>query len=331
MFYPKVSIIVPVHNAGKYLRICLDSLTGQTLKEIEIILVLDKPTDGSDQVAEEYAARDKRIKLIYNSENLHTGLSRNEGIKSATGEFIGFTDHDDYCEPEMFEKLYEKAISENADVVISNFYDDTPVSTSFFAFPQGYDAVEFQQRAFLALISADHSIRNAASFNNMNVIWNQIYRRSFILENEIFFLDNRVLTMEDVYFSIQVYHFASKVYYLPETYYHHVNTSVNNYENYSYRSIARILPFLEEILQFLNNNELREKFRNEFAVCVLKRLYSSFRNELKFNGISGLKGFFLLVRKNKSMQEVLSNFQQNKALFNRFALTKRVFFLLIKN
>jgi len=331
MFYPKVSIIVPVHNAGKYLRICLDSLTGQTLKEIEIILVLDKPTDGSDQVAEEYAARDKRIKLIYNSENLHTGLSRNEGIKTAAGDFIGFTDHDDYCEPEMFEKLYEKAISENADVVISNFYDDTPVSTSFFAFPQGYDDSEFQQRAFLALISADYSIRNAASFNNMNVIWNQIYRRSFILENNIFFLDNRVLTMEDVFFSIKVYHFASKVYYLPETYYHHVNTSVNNYENYSYRSIARILPFLEEILQFLNNNELREKFRNEFAVCVLKRLYSSFRNELKFKGILGLKGFFLLVRKNKSMQEVLSDLQSNKVLFNRFALTKRFFFFLIKN
>ena len=102
---PKVSIIVPVYNAGSYFSKLLDSLTGQTLKEIEIILVLDCPTDGSDRVAEEYAARDGRIVLVRNRENLHVGFSRNEGLKIARGEYIGFCDHDDWVEPEMFEKM----------------------------------------------------------------------------------------------------------------------------------------------------------------------------------------------------------------------------------
>ena len=76
---PKVSIIVPIYNAGGFLSRCLDSLINQTLREIEIILVLDVPTDGSDKVAEMYAEQESRIKLVYNKSNLHIGFSRNEG------------------------------------------------------------------------------------------------------------------------------------------------------------------------------------------------------------------------------------------------------------
>ena len=326
---PKVSIIVPVYNAGPYLRICLDSLICQTLSEIEIILILDVPTDGSDKIAEEYAANDTRIKLIYNKENLHTGFSRNEGIRNACGEYIGFADHDDYCEPEMFEQLYAKAKSEMADVVISNFFDENPVEKSYFAFPEGYSSTEFQKRAFEALISADYSIRNSKSFKNMNVIWNQIYRRSFLLENNILFPDNRIFTMEDVFFSIKVYHFARKVYYLPETYYHHVNTSVNTYDNYGYRSISKIIPLLEEISKFLKENNIWHKYRDLFTVCTLKRLYSSFRNELKFKGLHTLKHFVSTIRNNASIQEILNNFEENRSLLKRFAFTKRLFYLII--
>ena len=79
---PKVSIIVPIYNAGKFLEKCLDTLVNQTLKDIEIILVLDCPTDGSDRIAREYAEKDPRIRLIINEQNLNIGLSRNEGLKS---------------------------------------------------------------------------------------------------------------------------------------------------------------------------------------------------------------------------------------------------------
>ena len=71
---PKVSIIVPIYNAGKFLEKCLDTLVNQTLKDIEIILVLDCPTDGSDRIAREYAEKDPRIRLIVNEQNLNIGL-----------------------------------------------------------------------------------------------------------------------------------------------------------------------------------------------------------------------------------------------------------------
>ncbi|MBP6611030.1 MAG: glycosyltransferase [Paludibacter sp.] len=331
MSIPKVSIIVPVYNAGEYFKICIESLIHQTLAEIEILLILDKPTDGSDRVAAKYAEADSRIKLIYNKENLHTGFSRNVGIQHATGEYIGFADHDDYCEAAMFERLYQTAKAENADVVISNFYDENPISQSHYAFPKGLDAAEFQHNAFLALISADYSIRNSESFNNMNVIWNQIYRRGFILENNLTFLDNRVYTMEDMFFSIKVYHFARKVAYLPVTYYHHVNTSVNTYDNYDYRSIGKVLPLLIEISKFLKERSIYDKYSNEFAICTLKRLYAAFRNELKFKKLSTMRMFFVTIRSNKEIQSILLLFKQNNQLLKRFAITKKLFYKLIIN
>ena len=127
---PKVSIIVPVYNAGSYFSKLLDSLTGQTLKEIEIILVLDCPTDGSDRVAEEYAARDGRIVLVRNRENLHVGFSRNEGLKIARGEYIGFCDHDDWVEPEMFEKMYHQGKETGAEVVVADYSSWIPASNA---------------------------------------------------------------------------------------------------------------------------------------------------------------------------------------------------------
>ena len=84
-------------------------------------MVLDCPTDGSDRIAREYAEKDPRIRLIVNEQNLNIGLSRNEGLKIARGEYIGFSDHDDWRELDMYEKLYQKAREDQADIAISNF------------------------------------------------------------------------------------------------------------------------------------------------------------------------------------------------------------------
>jgi len=118
---PKVSIIVPIYNAGKFLEKCLDTLVNQTLKDIEIILVLDCPTDGSDRIAREYAEKDPRIRLIVNEQNLNIGLSRNEGLKIARGEYIGFSDHDDW----ICTKNYTKRPGKIRPILPS------PISTAF--------------------------------------------------------------------------------------------------------------------------------------------------------------------------------------------------------
>ena len=104
----KVSVILPVYNASDYLHQCMDSIVGQTLKDIEIICVDDGSTDNSLDILKEYEQKDKRVKVIQ-QKNAGAGAARNNGLSIATGEYLSFLDSDDFFEPDMLEKAYEKA------------------------------------------------------------------------------------------------------------------------------------------------------------------------------------------------------------------------------
>ena len=110
---PKVSIIVPVYNVENYLERCISSLRNQTLEDIEIILVDDSSTDSSLEICNKMAMEDSRIKVIH-KENEGAGLARNEALRVATGEYIGFLDSDDFVEADMFKTLYDKAVQYGA-------------------------------------------------------------------------------------------------------------------------------------------------------------------------------------------------------------------------
>lgn len=115
----KVSIIIPIYNTEKYLKKCLDSVIHQTYKNLEIILVNDGSTDGSGKVCSEYALKDDRIKLIH-TENRGPSHARNKGLETATGEYIGFIDSDDYTDLKMFDVLLSKQKEYDADIVCCN-------------------------------------------------------------------------------------------------------------------------------------------------------------------------------------------------------------------
>ena len=104
----KVSIIVPVYNVEKYLKRCLDSITNQTLKELEIICINDGSTDNSLKILKQYAHKDKRISII-NKQNEGLSVARNTGMEAASGEYIGFVDSDDWIDLDFYKKLYTTA------------------------------------------------------------------------------------------------------------------------------------------------------------------------------------------------------------------------------
>lgn len=119
---PVVSIIVPVFNVEKYIAQCLNSLTSQTLRNIEIICINDCSTDGSLQILQEYADKDNRIIVIDLPVNIKQGGARNVGIKKAKASFLGFVDSDDWVALDMYEKLYTAALENKADMVCSDYY-----------------------------------------------------------------------------------------------------------------------------------------------------------------------------------------------------------------
>ena len=102
---PLISVIIPVYNVEKYLRECLDSVINQTYKNLEIICVNDCSTDSSPEILEEYAKKDRRIIIKKNPKNIGLGLTRNEGIKIASGEYIHCLDSDDWLELYAYEIL----------------------------------------------------------------------------------------------------------------------------------------------------------------------------------------------------------------------------------
>ncbi len=121
----KVSVIIPVYNVETYLRECLDSVVGQTLKEIEIICIDDGSTDSSPEILREYADKHPGFTVL-TQKNMYAGVARNKGMEIALGKYLCFLDSDDRFEPTMLEEAYERAEATHADMVLwgGKYFDD---------------------------------------------------------------------------------------------------------------------------------------------------------------------------------------------------------------
>ena len=168
----KVSIIVPVYNVDKYLEKCLDSLINQTLKDIEIICVNDGSTDNSLEILEKYSQKDNRI-IIINQDNAGVSVARNSGMKIAKGQYIGFVDSDDWVDLDFYEKLYNSAIANDADIAISSIIRWRKYNKKY--------RVKYEDKVYTTLqekISACFIPKNC-------YVWNKLYK-SHIVQNKHF-------------------------------------------------------------------------------------------------------------------------------------------------
>lgn len=176
-----ISIIVPIYNASKYLKKCLDSLVNQTKKELEFILINDGSTDDSESIIKSY--NDNRIKYFKRS-NHGIGKTRNFGINKSTGKYIMFLDSDDYLEEDACELLYKKIEKDNLDLVVCDFYKVINNSNN---------------------LEKITNFKNTSLKDNPNLLldinlapWNKIYRSDLIKNNNIKFIED--LKYEDAPF-----------------------------------------------------------------------------------------------------------------------------------
>lgn len=189
---PDISIIVPIYNAEKYLKKCIDSLIGQTKKEIEFILVNDGSTDSSENIIKDYS--DKRIKYFKNK-NQGIGKTRNFGIEKSTGKYIMFLDSDDYLDKDACKYLFNKIEKENLDIVVCDFYKDIDGKIEKEKIPS-FKNSSLEENSELLL--------------NINLApWNKIYRSRLIKENKIKFVEN--LKYEDAPFVTECLLKAEKI------------------------------------------------------------------------------------------------------------------------
>lgn len=147
---PKLSVIVPVYNTEKYLRICVDSILGQSFPDFELILVDDGSTDRCGAICDEYAQLDKRVQVIHQA-NGGVTAARNKGLGAACGEYVSFVDSDDWLERDMYQAMLEKAAEKDADVVMCDMYAEghhgsSIIPSSFSRFSGYYDAGQIKEQ-----------------------------------------------------------------------------------------------------------------------------------------------------------------------------------------
>ena len=247
---PLVSIIVPVYNAAPYLKQCISSLTNQTLKEIEIILINDGSTDNSLAVCSELAATDVRIRLI---DKLNGGVSeaRNDGLRAATGEYVGFIDPDDWVDEDMYERLFESLTTAQADICMCNYVKETKEGTVPVLMKQtGIIEKAAILGDIVANVIAKPSFRSGET-DIMGSVCRLLISRE-LLESENIWFDKEVAYMEDLLVCVEAFLKCERIVINDGAYYHyrvHESSTVMAYKAYFYQRQKHAFAKLQELLE----------------------------------------------------------------------------------
>lgn len=263
----KVSIIVPIYNAEKYLKRCLDSLVNQTYSNIEIILLNDGSTDKTDSIIKSY--KDKRI-IYVKKENSGIGSTRNKGIELATGDYIMFVDSDDYIALNCVEVLVKKAC-EGYDLVLSNYYLETTKSKI---------KIEFNESLNDSNIKTNPDILTLISL----APWNKLYSKEIVGDNR-FVVDTKY---EDAPFVVECVCKAHNIGFVKDYLFYYVmqkggetitrderifdilkvckiiNNTMTKY-NYQNKTnfIVKMLSYYLKNSRYIPDKKLQKKFLNE--------------------------------------------------------------------
>ena len=194
-----VSVVVPVYNAEKYLRECLDTLVSQTLHDLEIICVDDGSTDSSPEILESYKRENNNF-VIISKQNTGYGDSVNIGIENAKGEYVGIIEPDDFIEPDMFKILFENAKRNNLDVSRCTFYY------------YNEDTRENVEETFPYMIKDKvySPLKNKETFYQQPTDWANIYKKQLLVDNHIKFLTTPGASFQDTSFLFKAYACANR-------------------------------------------------------------------------------------------------------------------------
>jgi len=263
---PKVSVIIPIYNASKYLKDALDSVINQTLNDIEIICVNDGSTDNSLEILQQYKIQDSRITII-SGINHGAGYSRNTGLKIAKGKYIIFLDADDFFKPNMLETAFNECEKYQADFCVfrcqefnqsMKIYRDMShtIKSKFLPSNLQFSSADIKENAFQIFIGW---------------AWDKLYSREYLIKTNIKFQE--IKNSEDAFFVFMNTLLADKIVIIDKillNYRTNLNTSLSNsrakFWNCSYEAISAIKS------EMIDRN-IYEKFEGSFKRWVVDFLY----------------------------------------------------------
>lgn len=247
---PKVSVIIAVYGAEKYIERCARSLFEQTLNDIEYIFVDDCSPDKSIEilisVLDDYPHRKKQVRIIRNHSNLGVGGTRTVGMKAATGDYLIHCDPDDWVEHNMYELLYNKAIEDKSDIVVCDFFHEFP----------NQKIIEHFEPITPPILCINLSIKTKYWWS----LWNRLVSRFVVDKYKVFPIPD-LKYLEDVNLSVRLYCFANTISYISVPLYHYIRENENSILNStpSREKYHQRRKCIDSLDTFFQNNQLQAK------------------------------------------------------------------------
>jgi len=249
-----ISIIVPVYKTEKYLNRCIDSILAQTFTDFECIIIDDGSPDNCPAICDEYAAKDSRIVVIH-QKNAGVSAARNAGLDIARGEWIGFVDSDDWCDPGMYEFLLENAEKHQADISMCGYRTISEENKIRSVSRKRPELMMNSKEALIKLFSKGY-------FEAIS--WNKLVNKRLFLENgEELRYDETIKYAEDRLLFFYLFKRTQRIFYSSQSYY-------NQYKRYdSVSVIHRVKGLTDEsitkfdvhkkMLQMETDNKIRRR------------------------------------------------------------------------
>ena len=276
----KLSVIVPVYNAEKYLSRCLESIINQTYQNLEIILVNDCSKDGSLNICESYAKKDSRIIVINNEKNIGQAASRNKGLRQSSGDYVTFVDNDDTIRENMYEILISDAVKNNCQIsgcACLLVFENGKIINNYCNTPSGFK--ETKELTKKILMHADDA---------WGTVWNKVFSKN--LKELLIFPEGKEL--EDYYVLINVYKKVDRIYFNNEPMYLWYQRTNSQSKRGYHKNIRTMLEVTEDIKKVLNDSSYKKEleffeFVNRYTIITAmfksknKELYSKILDDIK--------------------------------------------------
>jgi glycosyltransferase involved in cell wall biosynthesis len=257
---PIFSIIVPVYNVEPYLERCLESIANQTLKNIEVIIVYDPSTDESLNICQSFLEKYTNFRLHFGTNN-GAGAARNYGFDQAGGKFICYVDSDDWIEPNLCSDMLLALNESGADFVnfgLDFFNNDGKILIT-------------KEKFSRKTLQGENIFRKAMLDDDiLTVVWNKVYRRSFLIENQIRFPE--VKEWEDILYSRKVAYFSHNTYFVSKVYYHALVRNDSRSRTISSSFLLDGLSLLRIEHQFISTTPDGGKFDKLFKAHFIKHI-----------------------------------------------------------
>jgi glycosyltransferase involved in cell wall biosynthesis len=269
---PVVSVIVPVWNPGPGIDRCIDSLQNQTLREIEMIFVDDRGSDGAMEKVKAAAAEDPRIRILTNPRNLGPGPSRNAGIASVRGKYLSFMDADDYAAPDFLELLYHAALSEEADIAkgccVYIEKDNSRVERTFSLNQKIREGLSLNRPLFV-LFTYEH--------------WTGLYRKELFENKEVHYGSTR--RDQDTRFLLGVCSFAKNIILCDDALYYYRRRSDSAFNTIARSSLADLAKSFDEQMDCILSLHAEDKYSENYVLNMINRrmmIFFSLKNGFRY-------------------------------------------------